>query len=363
MPAPTHAGRLAELIGAAYAVEDLDEFRHGLMPALLQAVPADVASYNEFDDDPTRSWWASEPPLRITPELGDRFAALIPQNPILAHIHRTRDGRPRRISDFLDRDAYHRLPLYREFYGRIGVEHQVAFTLPSRPPIVIGMALSRAAVEFSDADVALLSAARPHLIQAYRNAELATAREATFAALEAGLEALGSPVLVVDARGRVDLATPTARRLLTGRLGGAAGRIADDVVAALAARRAAATPATQPLLLDDGGRTLAIRVLRGPESTSELLVVEPGESGLSVAALRGLGLTQREAEVVRWLALGRRAPAIAGVLGISPRTVQKHLQHAYEKLGVTTASEAAATAWAAVGVRLPGAPGPDVPAG
>ena len=40
-------------------------------------------------------------------------------------------------------------------------------------------------------------------------------------------------------------------------------------------------------------------------------------------------------------------------MGISPRTVEKHLDGAYAKLGVAGASEAAATAWAAVGVRLP----------
>jgi DNA-binding NarL/FixJ family response regulator len=40
-------------------------------------------------------------------------------------------------------------------------------------------------------------------------------------------------------------------------------------------------------------------------------------------------------------------------MGISPRTVEKHLQATYSKLGVANASEAAATAWAAVGVRFP----------
>ena len=189
----------------------------------------------------------------------------------------------------MTRDEYQRLELYREFYVHVGVEHQVALTLPSRSPIVIGLALMRVHEDFSDGDVALLAEARPHLIQAYRNAELAAAREATIDALEAGFEALGTPVLVVDRYGRVDMATPTARRLLTGRLGGPRGRLADDVVAMLAERRAAKTPATEPLLLRDGGQLLSLRVLRGPESTSELLVIEPGTSGLSLPALRASG--------------------------------------------------------------------------
>ncbi|WP_051471031.1 helix-turn-helix transcriptional regulator [Patulibacter minatonensis] len=356
MPPRSPDRRLTDLVGTVYAVEDLEEFRAGLLPALLRAVPADWAAFNEVDDDPERTWWASEPHLPVTPEQAERFAALLHQNPILAHVHRTRDGRPRRFSDFLDRAAYHRLELYREFYAHVGVEHQVAFTLPSRPPIVVGIALSRTHDDFTDAEVGLLQEARPHLIQAYRNAELATAREATIAALEAGLEALGSPVLVVDDLGRVDLATPTARRLLAGRLGGPAGRLAPDVIRMLADRRAAAVPSTEPLRLVDGDRPLSIRVLRGPESGSQLLVVEPGESGLTIPALEGLGLTVREAEVLRWVALGRRGPDVARVLGISPRTVHKHLQNVYAKLGVGSASEAAATAWAAVGMRLPAAP-------
>jgi DNA-binding CsgD family transcriptional regulator len=37
-------------------------------------------------------------------------------------------------------------------------------------------------------------------------------------------------------------------------------------------------------------------------------------------------------------------------MGIARRTLDKHLQHVYAKLGVPGASEASATAWAAVGV-------------
>ncbi len=356
MDESTTARRLADLVGSAYAFADLDEFRRGILPELRELIPSDRASYNEFDDDPNRTWWEADPHLSISPELAERFTQLAPQNPILAHQNRTRDGRPRRISDFFELEDWRRQPIYTEFYRHVGVEYQLAFTLPSRPPVVIGMALIRSEEDFTDQEVSLLAAARPHLIRAYRTIELSDARRDTIAALEAGLESLGAAVLVVDAHGRINMATPAARRLVAGRLPGPEGRIATHVTERLAARRAAKTPATEPLILEDEHGRLFLRVLAGPEGGTDMLVAEPSSSGLSVPALEGLGLTRREAEAVRWIALGRRGPAAAALMGVSPRTVEKHLQNSYDKLGVDSASEAAAIAWAAVGVRLPPPP-------
>ncbi len=53
-----------------------------------------------------------------------------------------------------------------------------------------------------------------------------------------------------------------------------------------------------------------------------------------------LPVTSREREVLEWLAAGKTDREIAGILGMSPRTVQKHLQHIYEKLGVETRTAA-----------------------
>ena len=51
-------------------------------------------------------------------------------------------------------------------------------------------------------------------------------------------------------------------------------------------------------------------------------------------------LTEREREVLRWLAGGKTDRDIGDILGISPRTVHKHLQRIYEKLGVETRTAA-----------------------
>ena len=55
----------------------------------------------------------------------------------------------------------------------------------------------------------------------------------------------------------------------------------------------------------------------------------------------GTSLTPREREVLQWVAAGKTDRDIAQILGISPRTVHKHLQHVYTKLGVETRTAAA----------------------
>lgn len=53
----------------------------------------------------------------------------------------------------------------------------------------------------------------------------------------------------------------------------------------------------------------------------------------------GDGLTAREAEVLVWAVRGHAREAIAARLGLSPRTVAKHLERAYEELGVRSRAE------------------------
>jgi DNA-binding NarL/FixJ family response regulator len=59
-------------------------------------------------------------------------------------------------------------------------------------------------------------------------------------------------------------------------------------------------------------------------------------------------LTPRETEVLSWLAKGKTNRDIAEILGMSHRTVNKHLEHIFEKLGVETRAAAAALASRAI---------------
>jgi len=63
-------------------------------------------------------------------------------------------------------------------------------------------------------------------------------------------------------------------------------------------------------------------------------------------------LTEREVEVLRWVSCGKTNKDIADILQLSPRTVNKHLEHIYIKLGVETRTAATSVAMAAITDRI-----------
>ncbi len=66
-----------------------------------------------------------------------------------------------------------------------------------------------------------------------------------------------------------------------------------------------------------------------------LLRLAQDDPALSLARLRaGLPITAREAEVLFWLSQGKSSRDIGEILGLSHRTVTKHLEAIYAKLGV-----------------------------
>jgi DNA-binding CsgD family transcriptional regulator len=339
---------LLELVGEAYSFENLTGFRSGVLELLNRVVPADRVAYNEIGPDEAFAVMIPEYDTSLIP----RFAALAHENPLIARYQRTGDGRPYRISDMIGRQALHETALYKEFYRPMGIEAQVAFSLPSRPQLLVGLALTRQHKDFSDREVQLLALARPHLMQAYRNAELWGARTAVLAALEQGLDTLGRQVVVIDSDGRVEFATDGAQRLLGDPPAGARGL--PEALHAWVSEHRGPRPAAEPFVLRRPGGNVLVRLLPSRrDDRREVLLLEGGAGQLSVAALRGLGLTARQADTLRCIALGRSPSQTAAEMGIARRTVDKHLQHIYARLGVASLSKAAATAWAAVGVEPP----------
>ncbi|GMO12820.1 MULTISPECIES: response regulator [Bradyrhizobium] len=162
----------------------------------------------------------------------------------------------------------------------------------------------------------------------------------------AALDVSGRFLFAVDRQGHVLWATPQAQKLLSDHHGAQA----DDFVLPpsllqwLEQARAKGSSKSQAASLPDN---LQLRLYyMGETAPNEFLLRLSRESGTALPPefTSELGLTTREGEVLAWLSKGKTNRDIAQILGLSPRTVDKHLEQIYAKLGVENRTAAAAIA-------------------
>jgi DNA-binding response OmpR family regulator/DNA-binding CsgD family transcriptional regulator len=168
------------------------------------------------------------------------------------------------------------------------------------------------------------------------------------------LDAFGHATLVVrPSDGKLLWQTALARSLLREHFGseGSAAPVPliDWVRREVAAHAAGANP--QPLVAARGARriTLELHGMTGDDVSDDiheaewLIVASETDDGAAFEAMmRSFGLTVREAEVLYWAAMGKTNRDIGEILGTSPRTVTKHMEHILQKMGVETRTAAAA---------------------
>jgi len=157
------------------------------------------------------------------------------------------------------------------------------------------------------------------------------------------LDAFGNAMLAVTPHdGRIVWQTPLARQWMQAYFGGDDGATATP--APLAAWLAA-DPAAQPLTVIRGAARLIFNAADVRSGEQWMIVLREESDTARVQALMALfRLTQRESEVLHWVIQGKTNRDIGDILGMSPRTVNKHLEHVFEKLGVETRTAAATLA-------------------
>jgi len=171
------------------------------------------------------------------------------------------------------------------------------------------------------------------------------------------LDAAGRFLLAINGEGRVLWSTPQAGKLLGSALPGSESdgyRVPPEIRERLgldAPLRPAAAPAAGAALAagEDAIRFSYVGRI-GPEEFL-LRLSESGNEGDEQALKQHFLLTTREADVLAWIARGKSNRDIGEILGLSPRTVNKHLEQIYVKLGVENRASAAALAVRALGDR------------
>jgi DNA-binding CsgD family transcriptional regulator len=336
-------------VSELYALGDLRTFRSRIVRLLPAVVPGDLAVYSEIDVRSRRVSWSPEvEPMLGLAEAPSIFTRHMGDLPIFKR-YRRGEGSATKISDFMTQRRFHRTPIYNEFFRRVGLEYQIAKGLPGPPGLVTSVSLLRRGRDFSERDRLLLDLLRPHLNRAYRNAQTVDAMQGELAALRNGVEALDHGLVILDTEDRVVLMTTRARQWMQDyfeRLP-AAGPPPSLVSWIRHARRPlgrpddASTP-PEPLTLGRDARQLVVRLV--PTGEQSVLMLTERHTEPRPEALRSLGLSRREAETLAWVAEGKTNADIAIILGASVRTIDKHLERVFRKLGVETRTAAAARA-------------------
>lgn len=214
----------------------------------------------------------------------------------------------------------------------------------------------RSRADFTNREAALMSQLAPHLAAGLKAAALCAPvalRAPVSTGTPTGADTPGGPaVLVLDHRGRVTHYTPMAeywlRRLTDLKPGWQEGQALPEVVwAVVGMLRRGLRPQTER------DRTLVprirVRTTTGEwvqlqaalseapdrQSGETVIVMEPvGPREVTWLRLTAHGLSPREQEVVEWVARGASTAQIAQALFITEYTVQDHLKHIFDKVGV-----------------------------
>lgn len=150
------------------------------------------------------------------------------------------------------------------------------------------------------------------------------------------VDVAGLGTVVLDRQGRVAWRSPQATLWLEAAFGGDA--------AAVGWLSRALTQREAYTAMPDNARLVARNMGQSGISESILVLNLAAAGPAQTTRQPEVPLTPRETEVLSWLAKGKTNRDIADILGMSHRTVNKHLEHIFEKLGVETRSAATAIA-------------------
>jgi DNA-binding CsgD family transcriptional regulator len=307
-----------ELSHGWHGARSIEELAMVATDGLCALIGCDVAGWNELDR--TGSRYYAYPSGYLTDDVVSALPGYLDENPIVSYIERTARATTLKFSDFLTAREYRRTRMYAEYYRARGVADQLSCPVAAGWPI-IALAFNRSRRTFGERERTLLELVRPHLAVAYEGVRDRQEAARRISLLERAHEQ-GVALLGID--GKVEPLTDAARHLIDRWLGD------HDLPSFNHGRKA---------VIEHDGLRLTVRVVHGDPP---LLLLDECRVGPRPERVRELGLTSREAEILILAGRGASSSEIARRLVVSARTVEKHLENAFQKLGVHSREEATA---------------------
>jgi DNA-binding CsgD family transcriptional regulator len=247
-------------------------------------------------------------------------------------------------SDMASRSDFESLALYKEFYGPLGVHHQLMMALEARPSHLIYVALNRNRVPFTEQERQLLTAIQPHATQALQQLRELHRLRSTLASFETLINHLSQGIICLSVHNRINWASTRARSFLQTywRSAPDSGCLPAPLLGWLLKNLAptgTGGAGREPLIVQSPTSQLAVRLM--VDKNERYLFFEETVLRPTFEEFKQFGLTDREAEVLGWVARGKSNDDTAAILNICSQTVKKHLERIYATLNVANRTEAA----------------------
>ncbi|MBU6410624.1 MAG: helix-turn-helix transcriptional regulator [Verrucomicrobia bacterium] len=338
-----------------YARASLQEIPRKLLKVVSMLVVCFAATYDEWDvdrDGRVRSYRVVEEP--VVPEAHPYLPllpALIHEHPLFPTLQQ-QVTQPLKISDFATQQQFRRTRIYNEFYRHLDVQHQMVWFLPGHESPHICLMLNRQRRDFSERDRQMLSLLSPHLRQAHSNAMALAKAEPPSLPLRDGTPELNWEVVTLSQNGQPQSLSSRAAEWLGRYFDGERARVWPETLRQWIRRQAWGTRLDEsalsrrpPLIRDGATGRLKVVFLPGRDGAGLLLLSETQTAPWPKGILQSLPLTAREREIFQWLCEGKTNPEISGILGISRRTVDKHIEHLLDRLGLENRFQAQRLGW------------------
>jgi DNA-binding CsgD family transcriptional regulator len=343
-------GACSAALHSLYEPMTLPEFPGRLLPVLSDLVPVDHVSYNDFDARRHQYVFRTYPERAELEDLAPLFDTHFRTHPLF-EVFQQGTTAPVTISDQVTLRQFKQTAMYQEVYRRLGTKHQMIFFLHSEASRRVGLALNRSQQDFSGRDRSVVGFLAPHIIRAHRNALTASRLSECLAQVGQGLGAMRRAVLLAGPDGTIrwscDLAREWLREFFPDYLEGS-GALPPSLKRWVTESERSASSG-QPCFSEHQApsvRDARLLVYCGKAGDGAVVIALVRErNAFEAGTLEGLGLTEREGHILFWISEAKTNPEIAAILGISPRTIHKHAEHIFAKLGVENRLQAQRLGW------------------
>jgi DNA-binding CsgD family transcriptional regulator len=313
------------------------------LKAVAGLIPCDLVTFDNFSDqDIIPSQWHNNLEV-LTPRITEVCSQVFEEHPldsplVREQVHKGYSG-VLKLSDFGNSLEFAGTVFYNEVLRPINVNYQMGVVFSAGPGARIACSVNRRSGDFSERERSLLALAAPHLANSIGNAIVNEKLRENGARLEGLVESSARAVIVLAGDAAIAQMTGPAARLLQKYFAGEfSGRSLPEKLRRFAGGQAAASLShTNP---DGSGLELIVSKTVDPVTAETRLFLEEKRT-LSPSLIQSLGLTPRQSEILYWISKGKTDDDIAELTGAGRRTVQKHLENIYRKLGVETRTAAA----------------------